>query len=193
MWLILLLFVWGWWMFLWEWGQVLLLSLEPISGEARGHPYISSAVRHNSRRAAANIWRLYSRTTFEDILNLTSKHLLQSWHRFYLIAWGMTTMSISSKYLRISTKLWIDCFFLLLFKSNVAVFDNPFRAYSYVSLERSVHFLIFCTTILVLDNRSKWRIPTWTPWKRIFSTTSAWAPRLTIFQKCLEILRFVNC
>lgn len=63
--------IWGGWMFLGERGQVLLLSLEPISGKARGHHYISSAVRHNSysKTAATSIWRFYSRATFEHILN----------------------------------------------------------------------------------------------------------------------------
>lgn len=121
----LALFVWRWWMFLWEeWGQVLLLSLEPISGKARGQHYISSAVRHNSysKTAATSIWRFYSRTTFTDILNLIWKHLLQSWHRFYLTVWGTTTMSTSSKYLGTWPKFWINCSFLLLF-------GNLFRAY----------------------------------------------------------------
>lgn len=43
----LALFVWGRWMFFSEQGQVLLLSLQPISVKARGHHYISASVRHS--------------------------------------------------------------------------------------------------------------------------------------------------
>lgn len=55
-------------------------------------------------------------------------------------------------------------------------------------------FWVLCLSFFVTptDNKSKWKIPTWTPWRRIFSTTSAWAPRLTIFHKCLETLRWAK-
>lgn len=43
-----------------------------------------------------------------DILILNSS--LHSWHQFYLTAWGITTMNISSKCFNSLTKFWINCF-----------------------------------------------------------------------------------
>ena len=42
------------------------------------------------------------------------------------------------------------------------------------------------------DHNFMWRIPTWTPWKRTSSTTSAWEPRPTTCRRCLGTSRFVR-
>ena len=52
-------------------------------------------------------------SNFEDILNFISVCILQPCRRFYLTVWGMTTMSISSKYLG----FWLTFLFLLHRKS----------------------------------------------------------------------------
>lgn len=65
----------------------------------------------------------YRRATFKDILIWVWKRLLQSWHQFYLTVWGMTTKSISSKYLvTLGFELTVSSCFSL--KSKVIVSDN---------------------------------------------------------------------